>query len=319
MSLWRRLTWPAAVCVAGVTIVAALAPHSGKAAIVNNLLLQIATASAAMLAVTALMRRWRPALVVALALVGQAVMMAPGAHLRDVTASAYAAPGGAADDQPVLRVITYNVLGSNRNYDATVDFLRRQAADVVLLNEVHGPWFRALSALSDIYPYTLDCSGVRWCNLAVLSRLPLDDTYTGRPGSYAPQMADVTVRALGRDVRILGTHLIHGLVPGGFARQGLEVERVIDRVNLRRMPTVLAGDFNMAPWAPRLRAMADRAGLAVTPSLFGTWPAGLPMPARIPIDHVLVSPDLQVTDRRLGPALGSDHRPVIATIALAAH
>ncbi len=318
MTLWRRLTWLAAISVAGVTVVAALAPFSATAAIVNHLLLQVAVGTTAVLAVTALMRRWRPALVIVLAMVGQAVMMASGAHLRDVTASAYAAPIEAAEDQAVLRVITYNVLGSNRNYDATVDFLRRQAADVVLLNEVHGPWFRALAALTDVYPYTLDCSGIRWCNLAVLSRLPLGDTYVGRPGSYAPQMADVTVRALGRDVRLLGTHLVHGLVPGGFARQGLEVQRVADRVNLRRMPTVLAGDFNMSPWAPRLQAMADRAGLTVTPSLFGTWPAGLPMPARIPIDHVLVSPDLQVTDRRLGPALGSDHRPVIATIALAA-
>ena len=45
-----------------------------------------------------------------------------------------------------------------------------------------------------------------------------------------------------------------------------------------------------------------------------TWPAFLPMPARIPIDHVMTGSGLRVVERTVGPDLGSDHRPVIATI-----
>jgi endonuclease/exonuclease/phosphatase (EEP) superfamily protein YafD len=34
----------------------------------------------------------------------------------------------------------------------------------------------------------------------------------------------------------------------------------------------------------------------------------------IPLDHCLVSEEWHVSERRVGPHLGSDHRPVIATL-----
>lgn len=45
-----------------------------------------------------------------------------------------------------------------------------------------------------------------------------------------------------------------------------------------------------------------------------TWPGHF-VPLWIPLDHCLVSPDLTVLDRRVGPHVGSDHRPVIVDLA----
>lgn len=38
-------------------------------------------------------------------------------------------------------------------------------------------------------------------------------------------------------------------------------------------------------------------------------PKGCPIPL-IPIDHFLLSPDVKVVSREVGPEVGSDHRPV---------
>ena len=47
----------------------------------------------------------------------------------------------------------------------------------------------------------------------------------------------------------------------------------------------------------------------------GSWPVNSPY--RIAIDHLFLSDDLSVVDRRLGPSIHSDHFPLIVDIAAA--
>jgi endonuclease/exonuclease/phosphatase (EEP) superfamily protein YafD len=77
---------------------------------------------------------------------------------------------------------------------------------------------------------------------------------------------------------------------------------------------VLAGDFNTTPWAPGYRALLST-GLDDDGRTRTSWPAFLPF-ALIPIDHVLVSPQLQVISKRRGPRLGSDHYPIVVELRL---
>jgi endonuclease/exonuclease/phosphatase (EEP) superfamily protein YafD len=84
--------------------------------------------------------------------------------------------------------------------------------------------------------------------------------------------------------------------------------------HLRGLPgtKLLVGDLNATPWSAPFRAllrgtgMRDaRRGRGVHP----TWPAGDAL-LRIPIDHVLVSPDVRVDAVRVGAPIGSDHLPL---------
>ena len=79
---------------------------------------------------------------------------------------------------------------------------------------------------------------------------------------------------------------------------------------------VVLGDFNATPWNDAFQAMRRECGLSAgsTRWWLPSWPDPLPGLLRVPIDHVLVGGDLTVVEARLGPSIGSDHRPVLATI-----
>ena len=82
---------------------------------------------------------------------------------------------------------------------------------------------------------------------------------------------------------------------------------------------IVVGDMNTHRRLAPLRRLPPRRGLRDSRLGFGrqpSWPTWSPY--RIAIDHAFVSDDLAVVDRRLGPAIGSDHFPLILDLAPAA-
>jgi endonuclease/exonuclease/phosphatase (EEP) superfamily protein YafD len=82
-------------------------------------------------------------------------------------------------------------------------------------------------------------------------------------------------------------------------------------------PVVVAGDLNMSPWSPFFSRLVKASGLTDSEPGFGfqpTWPTYQPI-LYLPLDHVLVSRDVIVADRRTAADVGSDHLPVVIDIA----
>lgn len=74
---------------------------------------------------------------------------------------------------------------------------------------------------------------------------------------------------------------------------------------------VIAGDFNLAPWTPTFhRLPGKRAG---DPRIGFTWDATRPWLA-IPIDHILISSQMALSDAGTLSPNGPDHLPVYATV-----
>jgi endonuclease/exonuclease/phosphatase (EEP) superfamily protein YafD len=80
----------------------------------------------------------------------------------------------------------------------------------------------------------------------------------------------------------------------------------------------LLGDLNVTPWSPYFQELLAATGLRDSARGWGlqpSWPT-MSLLLRVPIDHCLISPELHVTERTLGPDIGSDHFPLLVTLAV---
>ncbi len=88
------------------------------------------------------------------------------------------------------------------------------------------------------------------------------------------------------------------------------------------LPLIVAGDFNMSPWTEKLPRFTRATGLGRYNTFHLTWPMRArecPLVPLVAIDNVFASHEFASDgDDSAGPRLGSDHRAVIADIALAA-
>ena len=78
-------------------------------------------------------------------------------------------------------------------------------------------------------------------------------------------------------------------------------------------PLLIAGDFNLTPFSWKLSKFAWKTGLRRYSTYQRSWPGHLYAPAFL-IDHVFSTDTFRPLDVRTGPALGSDHLPIIATV-----
>lgn len=76
---------------------------------------------------------------------------------------------------------------------------------------------------------------------------------------------------------------------------------------------VVMGDFNTGPGARELREFCDLADLVLPAANILTYPSWQPQRA---IDHILVSPNMDITDLQALPVHYSDHRPLAMILNL---
>jgi len=214
-----------------------------------------------------------------------------------------------------LRVLSFNVLAKNENYAEVVEFIRRSEADVVVLHEASEPWEDAVAAADLDY--------------TIYKNRPSEDIF----GSMVLAPADAVVESFGfraSDPRAASIELasgvsllaIHPLSPATPRRARLRDQQLAwagDWVLAQQGPVIVVGDFNATPYSYPYRRLVKRTGLRDSVRGFGlelSFPARRSPLLQVSIDHLLYSADLTIVDRRLGPALGSDHNPLTVDLDL---
>lgn len=221
----------------------------------------------------------------------------------------------------------------NRDTNSVIETIRTVNPDMLDLVEYTETWQRSLegSGVLKRYPYRVAGRG----HIALYSKLPLQNgrlTFADPTQKVANQANIIASFKLNRQLTtILVAHPASPILPSHleWLRENFQVW-VNQRKQLGRN-LIIVGDLNTTPWSAEFAELTEKAGLRDSQLGFGlqpSWPMLLPMLGvretpnwitallQIPIDHVLVSPNIQISSRRTGPFVGSDHLPVIVEFGI---
>lgn len=300
--------------VAGAFAVAALAANGGRGSPELDLLSEFAPifVGAGLLALVAAIwvRRWaRPPLLVLgfLSLAGGAWLMTPE-FLRDQ------GPVAPADAPGQIKIIQFNTLQTNEHIGAVADWLAAENPDIVTIQE-------ARHDLRDVLKTRTgwQVAGAAG-NLMIFSRAPrirMDRPTIGPPGHL--HWVNATYPSTSGPYEVVTVHLGWPIGPGQRF-QWAQLAALLHHWPTDRM--ILAGDFNATPWSSAMRTgeaalplfRRDRA----IPTFPATWRTDEPVRAPfaiLPIDHVYAGRGWATVKVERGPNLGSDHYPLVITLA----
>lgn len=196
---------------------------------------------------------------------------------------------------------------------AMVDYILASRPDIVAVADRSAPGHEQVSRLAEAYPASLAAAGaggpIVLARTGVnLTRLPAADALSGidhiaaRISIDGAQM-DIVVLHLERPFPL--TAESEDSVPAlAEGLRGLDLEHLL-----------LIGDFNRTPWMSSMSRLRSSLQLT-TADAVATWPAQAWPMLRLPIDQVLAGAKLRVVNIGAGPAIGSDHLPVIAEIGI---
>jgi endonuclease/exonuclease/phosphatase (EEP) superfamily protein YafD len=265
------------------------------------------------LSLLVLVSKWRKTgyFVLAVALVNLIVVLPIYAGGR-----AEATPG-----VPTIRVMTFNLLSTNESYAEVVDYLGRLNPDLVFLHEVSRPWEVAIESADLGYELIRARSDDLIFGSFVLVRGESLTAISHGFGTSSRRAVELHYVPPGwpEPISVLG---IHPLAPTDEERAALRDAQLgfaTEWAGDRTGAFLVAGDFNATPWSWPFRRLIGETDLRNSQIGFGLQPsfsAETNLLLRVPIDHLLHSPALEVINRSLGPFLGSDHFPLVVDLQL---
>ena len=263
-------------------------------------------------------RRWWLAAAAGLIVAAQLVFVWP-------ELSAAAPVPAWARHAPVVRVFDANI-------DMSVEFqagyaraIEQDRPDLVTLEEFTPSTLQSMVASGVLasFPYRCVSPAIGATGFLIASRLRLTGCQVRTVawnGTTMPYMVEATLWSPGGPVAL---RLVHTLAPlprywRAWSAALAAVGRSVRAGDVSNM--LMVGDFN-ATWGNSGFVALLHDGLTDGAAARGeatdmTWPNGAVVPPLVRIDHVLTGARLAVTEIAAKPGFGSDHRYLVATVAI---
>jgi endonuclease/exonuclease/phosphatase (EEP) superfamily protein YafD len=217
-----------------------------------------------------------------------------------------------------LRIASFNVLFHNDDYQALIDYVLRLSPDILCLYETTADWQRGLAPLTSRYAFSLFTGGGPHSGVACLSRIvPTRVVPPTSDAGLAPWM-ELQLESRGVRFTLIAAHLAFPIGPKGSSARNRQLTILARQLRGLTQPVVLVGDFNLTPYSPFSTDFTRHSGLRDCSRgrpLEPTWPTWF-APLWIQIDRCFASRDVEVVHYTAGPALGSDHYPLVIDLRL---
>lgn len=314
------LGWLVLGPLAFATLARVVAWDASSMLVVFNAVLPFAVVPASLLALAAALIRRRALLGVALVVTASLLVLSRPEH-----AAARPLPPVVAR-APKVVVFDAEVKAGRDHPAAYAREIVAARADIVTLQQATPRFVAAMRARTTPgqLRYLTSFTGkerigtLEQSSLVVLSRYPIDLAHMTDLADR-PTFLSTIVRVPGHPLRLFDVHTAAPL--GGDRGAWIDgLDRLRAAAGRSAAPTLVIGDFN-ATWGNRgfrdlvADGFVDAAAARGLPDQF-TWPNDAsPLPPFLRIDHALTRGALVVTHIRTGTGTGSDHRPLVATLA----
>lgn len=222
-------------------------------------------------------------------------------------------PGSSKSAADGARALLVNVNTANTHYQAVLDLVARCDPDLLVILEVDDRWMSELQQLTAHYPHSISRPRSDHFGIALYSKHPFVTSEIVTVGQHHLPSVLVKTKIAGHEMFIFGTHALPPVSAGHARLRDKHLEEIAAMLTSLDAPVLLLGDLNTTPFSYSFRRLLGESGLIDGSRGMGyqpTWPAGA-FPLLIPIDHCLHSRDLGIRSKETGPAVGSDHYPVI--------
>jgi endonuclease/exonuclease/phosphatase (EEP) superfamily protein YafD len=265
-------------------------------------------------------------------------------------------PRGEATPTPgalTVRVLTFNALRSNHELGVDSDWLRAQNADVLFLQEMseyYGQYW--VQWLDEQYPYwvqhgtniTMSRHPLRDGGAHRAPTLPdaqNENSQTADDGQSVEVRFGLSLLTLeGQTIALYNVHMPQPVDPARFglrnsfqrmaanyatAYRDTFIRALLDVLRAETRPFIAGGDFNTHDQNAIYAEIAALMNDSFRARAYGpgwSWPVGentslnLPLPPFLRLDYIWHSDDFRALQAWQGPALSSDHVPLVALLEL---
>jgi endonuclease/exonuclease/phosphatase (EEP) superfamily protein YafD len=236
----------------------------------------------------------------------------------------------AAKGKPDLRILTANVLQTNRRTDVVKRLIQERQPDIVLLTETDGWWCDQMALLKDSYPWVVTQAQDNTYGMLLYSRLELIEPEVRFlvkkeiPSIRTRVRLPKSVEGSAREIWLYAVHpeppasLKPDHTPRGSGPRDVELLLLAEELKDLNEPVIVVGDFNDVAWSHTTR-LFKRLSRLLDPrrgrGMFNTFHASYP-PLRYPLDHLFHSEHMVLIDFERLAHTGSDHFPIYAELKL---